>query len=73
MKEIYRHLDEFVNSYNNTVYSSIKMTAIKGSKRENENEVWRNLYGGYSSIERKTPKFSIDDNGRITKKGIFEK
>jgi len=38
-------LDEFVNSYNNTIHSSIKMTPTEASKRENENEVWRNLYG----------------------------
>ena len=31
-------LDEFVNSYNNTNHSSIKMTPTEASKRENENE-----------------------------------
>jgi len=61
-------LDEFVNRYNNTVHSSIKMTPTEASKRQNENQVWRNLYGDYSPPERKTPKFSIDDNVRITKK-----
>ena len=67
-------LDEFVNSYNNTNHSSIKMTPTEASKRENENEVWRNLYGDYSPPERKTPKFSVDDKVRITKKkGIFDK
>ena len=67
-------LDECVNSYNNTVHSSIKMTPTEGSKRENENEVCRNLYGDYSPPERKAPKFSIDDKVRITKKkSIFEK
>jgi len=66
-------LDEFVNRYN-TVHSSIKMTPTEDIKRENENQVWRNLYGDYSPIERKAPKFSIDDNVRITKKkSIFEK
>ena len=50
------------------------MTPTDASKRENENEVWRNMYDDYSPPERKTPKFSIDDNVRITKKeGIFEK
>jgi len=50
------------------------MTPTETSKRENENQVWSNMYGDYSLIERKTPKFSIDDNVRITeKKGIFEK
>ena len=50
------------------------MTPTEASKRENKNQVWRNLYGDYSPIERKTPKFSMDDNVRITKKKeIFEK
>jgi len=67
-------LNEFVNSYKNTVHSSIKMTPTEASKRENENQVWRNLYGDYSPPERKAPKFSIDDKVRITKKkSIFEK
>ena len=66
-------LDEFVNRYNNTVHSAIKMTQTEASKRENENKVWRNMYGDYSPPERKVPKFSIDDNVRITKKtSIFE-
>jgi len=67
-------VDEFVNRYNNTVHSSIKMTPTEASKKENKNEVWRNLYGDYSPPERKKLKFSIDDNVRITKKkSIFEK
>jgi len=67
-------LDEFVNRYNNTVHSSIKMTPTEANKRENETQVWRNLYGDYSPPERKAPKFSIDDKVRITeKKSIFEK
>jgi len=50
------------------------MTPIEASKRENENEVWRNLYGDYSPLERKASKFSIDDKLRITKKkSISEK
>jgi len=67
-------LDKFVNWYNNTVHSSIKMTPTEAGKRENENQVWRNLSGNYSPPERKAPTFSIDDNVRITKnKSIFEK
>ena len=32
------------------------------------------MYGDYSPPERNAPKFSIDDNVRITKKkGIFDK
>ena len=65
-------IDEFVNRYKNTVHSSIKMTPTEASKKENE--VWRNLYGDYNPLERKAPKFSVDDKVRITKKiGIFDK
>ena len=66
-------LDESVNRYNNTVHSSIKMTPTEASKRENENQVWRNLYGDYSPPEQKAPKFSIGDNVITKKKSIFEK
>ena len=56
-------LDVLVGQYNNTIHSSIKMTQKEVSRKENENEVWRNLYtelGGKTLAQ----KFSI----RITKK-----
>ena len=59
-------LDLLVNQYNNSIHSSIKMTPNEASRKENENEVWRNLYpelGGKTL----SPKFSIGDNVRITK------
>ena len=37
-------LDLLVDQYNNTIHSSIKMTPKEASRRENENNVWRNLY-----------------------------
>ena len=43
------------------------MTPNEASRKENENKVWRNLYpecGGKTL----TPKLSIGDNVRITKK-----
>jgi len=50
------------------------MTPKEASKNENETKVWRNLYGNYDPSGRKTPKFSIGDNVRITRrKGTFEK
>ena len=50
------------------------MTPTEVSKRENENKVCRNLYGDYSPPERNTPKFSVGDKVRITKKkSIFDK
>ena len=60
-------LDLLVNQYNNSIYSSIKMTPNEASHKENENKVWRNLYpelGGKTLSQ----KFSIFDNVRITKK-----
>ena len=66
-------LDLFVDQYNNTIHSSIRMTPIEASREVHENKVWRNLYpefGGKTLI----PKFSIGDNVRITKKKkIFDK
>ena len=59
-------LDLLVDKYNNTIHSSIKITAKEASRKENENKVWRNLYpefGGKTLI----PKFSIGDHFRITK------
>ena len=61
-------LDEFVNSYNNTVHSSIKIIPTEASKRENANQIWRNMYDDYSPPERKAPKFSVDDKVRIRRR-----
>lgn len=65
-------LDEMVKNYNETVHSSIKMTPIEASKKENENRTWYNLYS--TPIAGQEPKYSVGDKVRITKKkGIFEK
>ena len=37
-------LDLLVDLYNNTIHSSIKMTPVVASRKENENKVFRNLY-----------------------------
>ena len=37
-------LDVFVDQYNNTIHLSIKMSPKEASRKENENQVWRNLY-----------------------------
>jgi len=37
-------LDDFVERYNSTRHSSIKMTSVEASKKENEVRVHRNLY-----------------------------
>ena len=67
-------LPDLVKDYNNTVHSSIKMTPIDASKKKNELTVWRNLYPDRFKTNRLTPKFSVGDKVRITKKKkVFEK
>ena len=67
-------LPELVKDYNNTVHSSIKMSPIDASKKKNELTVWRNLYPDRYKINNLTPKFSVGDEVRITKKKkVFEK
>ena len=41
------------------------MTPNEATRKENENEVWKNLY---PELGGKTPKFAIGDHVRITKK-----
>ena len=66
-------LELLVDQYNNTIHSSFKMTPIEASREVNENKVWRNLYPEFVGLTF-TPKFSIGDRVRITKKkNIFDK
>ena len=67
-------LSNLVKEYNNTRHSSIKMTPVKASKKENELEVWRNLYPEHLEVYDMKPKFSVGDKVRISKKKkTFEK
>ena len=67
-------LPDLVKDYNNTRHSSIKMTPVKASKKENELTVWRNLYPEHLEIHDINPKFSVGDKVRISKKKkTFEK
>ena len=67
-------LPDLVKDYNNTVHSSTKFTPIDASKKKNELTVWRNLYPDRFKTNRLTPKFSVGDLVRITKKKkVFEK
>ena len=66
-------LDDYVERYNNTRHSSIKMTPVEASKKENEVRVYRNFY---QDFERRPihAKFKTGDKVRILKKkGLFEK
>ena len=60
-------LELLVDQYNNAIHSSIKMTPKEAHRKENENEVWRNLYSELGG-KTLTPKFSVGDNVSITKK-----
>ena len=60
-------LDLLVDQYNNVIHSSIKMTPKETSREGSENKVWRNLYPEFGG-KTWTPKFSIGDCVRITKK-----
>ena len=62
-------LDLLVDQYNNTIHSSIKMTPVEASRKENENKVFRNLYPDLGG-KTLTPKYEVGDNVRITKKKI---
>ena len=65
---------DLVKEYNNTTHSSIKMTLVKASKKENELTVWRNLHPEHLEIRDINPKFSVGDKVRISKKKkTFEK
>ena len=67
-------LSDLVKKYNNTRHSSIKMTPVKASKKENKLIVWRNLYPDRLQIRDINPKFSVGDKVRISKKKkTFEK
>ena len=67
-------LSNLVKEYNNIRHSSIKMTPVKASKKENELTVWRNLYPKHLDIRDINPKFSVGDKVMISKKKkTFEK
>ena len=65
----YPILNDLVKEYNNTKHSSIKMTPVEASKKENESIVYHNLYPP-EPIPGK-PKFKVGDRVRITKKKKF--
>ena len=70
----YNIVDKLVNDYNNTKHSSIKMTPVEASKRENQGVVYFNLYGDMEQLSSK-PKFKVGDKVRISKykRKVFDK
>ena len=73
----YKYIDvlpDLVEDYNNTVHSTIKLTPKEASKKKNKLTVWRNLYPDRYKKYNITPKFSVGDEVRISKKkAVFEK
>ena len=49
-------LDKLVVDYNNTRHSSIKMTPVKASKKENEERVYANFHGDLIYLKAKKNK-----------------
>jgi len=72
----YKYIDvlgEFVDKYNNTWHTSIKMTPVEVSKIINTITVYRNFYQEYPDLTRRPmrAKFKIGDKVRISKKKKF--
>jgi len=66
-------LDDFVERYNNTRHSSMKMTPVEVSKKTNAITVYGNLYPDLTRRPMRA-KVKIGDKLRIQKKkGLFEK
>ena len=71
----YRYIDKLqklIDDYNKSFHRSIQMKPIEVSK-DNEREVFQNLFSDKKKFARKT-KFKIGDVVRVSKvKGVFEK
>jgi len=64
---------DFVDKYNNTRHSSIKMRSVEGSKKTTATTVYRSLCPDLTRRPMRA-KCKIDDKVRIQKKkGLFEK
>ena len=68
-------IDKIVDDYNNTTHSSIKMTPVEASKKNNENKVFSNLYSDLIYLRPSKAKFAIGDHVRIpkNKRLVFDK
>ena len=65
-------LDSLMNEYNNTKHTTIKMTPIEGSMKENEAGIFEII--NKASKIKNIQKFKLGDTVRISRiKGIFEK
>ena len=65
-------LPKILKQYNNTKYSSIKMTPVEASKKKNEITVYFNLYGDMEQLSSK-PRFKIGEIQSKYKRKVFDK
>ena len=79
-RDYHRYIDDIhrlVNDYNNSYHSSIKMTPVEASKKENEGLVYYNLYNDRRRKllkQNRKHKFTVNDRVRITRfKKTFQK
>ena len=69
-----KELPLILNEYNNTIHSTIKMTPIQGSLKENEDKIKEIFNEKHENIPYKKPKFKVNDKVRLLKlKTTFEK
>ena len=59
-------LDNLVEDYNNSYYTTINMNPAESIKPENSAFVWRNMYGVYVSAKYDKPKYREGQTVRIT-------
>ena len=60
-------LDTLIRKYNNRVHSTIGMSPIKASKKENEMKVLQNIIDKSRTIPISKPKLKIGDRVRISR------
>ena len=66
-------LPQLLKTYNNTKHRTTKMTPVKASMKENEEEVYDNSFN-HKPIKQTKPKLKLGDFVRVsTKKAVFEK
>ena len=68
-------LDKLLSEYNNKYHTTIRMKPVDAALKENESEVWNNIYNKTSQKGKiSSAKFKLGDTVRISRiKGLFEK
>jgi len=67
-------LDDLMNIYNNRIHSTIGMSPVKASLKENEKKVLENIISKTRSIPRRKAKYKVGDKVRVSRtKSVFEK